>query len=249
MSTSPPEFPHSSDNPTPLDYLREHLTSIPAIPNHSRAILLTTGSLCPVHIGHLKMFDIAAKFLRESHKIDVIIGYLSPSSDLYVSGKLLDDSIPFSDRYQMGVLACCDHNNEPETVHLECDPWEGMEPTFVSFPKVRDRFQKMIDTEFPNTKLLTFYLCGSDHFLNCQLHRWNRCVVISRAKSRVRYVSNREKMIYVCNVPENEDEFGEISSTEVRRRIGNGESLDGIVYPSVIRYLQEIEYTPSNDEE
>lgn len=60
--------------------LRVKLES-PPTKGRKRAILVSTGSMCPIHKGHLTMFDIAARFLKEEFEIDPLVGYISPSCD------------------------------------------------------------------------------------------------------------------------------------------------------------------------
>jgi hypothetical protein len=94
----------------PFDLLRQRVQSIPAVQGRRRAVLICTGSLCPVHVIHLRVFDAAAKFLSECHAIDALVGFLSPSWDDCVNAKLRGDSIPFVHRFHMCTLACAEHN-------------------------------------------------------------------------------------------------------------------------------------------
>ena len=94
----------------------------PPIFGRKRAVLVSTGSYCPVHKGHLQNFDIAAKFLSEKCNIDPLVGYISPSCDLYVSNKLGDENIFYEHRYEMVILACFEHNSLPNYIKVFPDP-------------------------------------------------------------------------------------------------------------------------------
>ena len=89
-----------------LHEIQEKLRKLSQVPGRKQAVIISTGSYCPVHIGHLQNFDIAAKYLSEKHNIDTLAGYISPSCDSYVSQKFGSDSILFLHRYEMVKLAC-----------------------------------------------------------------------------------------------------------------------------------------------
>jgi nicotinic acid mononucleotide adenylyltransferase len=246
-SQSPPEQrPLEDTNPTPLAYLRQKVSETAPVPGRTRAVLLCTGSLNPVHVTHLRVFDIAAKFLKDQCAIDCLVGFLSPSCDLYVQGKLGADAIPFRDRHRMCVLSCEAHNADPGLLHVECDSWEGLQKDFFNFPTVRERMATLINEQFPDSGIVVLYVCGSDHFLGCGLHRWYNCVAIGRPSHPMNAESDPARGIYLFEVSDEgyADLFGTASSTEVRRRIANKEPLDGIVYPSVAKYLAKINYQP-----
>jgi nicotinic acid mononucleotide adenylyltransferase len=68
------------------------------------------------------------------------------------------------------------------------------------------------------------------------LENWSDCVAIARPPYRIESKSCPEKGIYVCQ--DDGEQVSDVSSTEIRRRIERGESLEGLVYPSVERYLK-----------
>jgi nicotinic acid mononucleotide adenylyltransferase len=238
--------PPDEKNPTPLAYLRKKVLETPSVPGRTRAVLLCTGSLNPVHVTHLKVFDIAAKLLKEQYSVDCLVGFLSPSSDLYVQDKLGVNALSFRDRHHMCVLSCQEHNADPNLLHVECDSWEGLQPDFYDFPTVRERMRSFIDEQFPNSGIVVLYVCGSDHFVRCRLYGWFDCVAIGRPSHPMTTESDPARGLYLFQVSDEgyADLFGTASSTEVRRRIANKEPLDGIVYPSVAKYLAKIRYAP-----
>ena len=224
-----------------MDYteLRKKLNK-PATLGRKRAVLVSTGSFNPVHKGHLQNIDLASKFLSEKCNIDVLVAYISPSSDIYVSHKLGDELIPFDHRYEMVKLACDAHNSQEDAVPIIIDKWEGTQPFFVPFPVVRQRFQDEIEKDFPDENLLVLYVAGADQFNKCRLYRSKYYVGISRIGYEIRGNTIVERNIYVCNDKEYEKHYSDISSTAIRDARSNRESIENLTYQSVIDYLQNV---------
>ena len=211
----------------------------PATKGRKRAVLLSTGSLCPIHKGHLTNFDVAAKFLSEKCNIDPLVAYISPSCDLYVGYKLGSDSIPFKHRYEMTKLACNEHNQNSDIINVYPDSWEGLQPDFVDFPSVREHFVDELNKLFPNEDLIVLYVTGADHFNKCGLYNSKGYVAISRIGYKIRGKTRPERDIYVCNDDEYGKYFSDVSSTAIRDAMRQGSSIDGLTYDSVVKYLKE----------
>jgi hypothetical protein len=145
-------------DPTPFDALAEKLQKTPPVSNRRCAIHFTSGSYCPVHPNHLKLFDIAARFLSEQCQIDVFVGYLIPSPDRVVVRKIGGDAISFVHRFQMLSLACKEHNTEPNTLHLIAKALESLQRSFVKAPDLRYYFEQFLKEIFPEEKLEVFCL-------------------------------------------------------------------------------------------
>jgi nicotinic acid mononucleotide adenylyltransferase len=190
---------------------------------------------------HLQVFDTAAKFLRENFSLDCLAGFLSPSADVYVRHKLGPLGISFEHRREMCDLSCRAHTASPDAIPVYCDAWEGSQDGFVDFPRVRSRLAGLIEETFPTSGLIVLYLCGADHFVRCRLANWTNCVAIARPPYAVKTESNPERGIYVCKLSQEgyAKLFENVSSTEIRRRLTNQESLTGLVYPDVERYLRD----------
>ena len=161
------------------------------------AILLTTGSLNPIHTGHIDMMNFAKTELESMGKYRVIGGFMSPSHDGYVSSKA--SYIRSDDRIKMIKLAVKD------STWIECDEWECNQDHFVDYPQVCQEFTRKINSgEFLEkigkyinskmdgnelkrnendlsidvdemrsaiSKMSIFYVCGRDHCDKCGL--WN----------------------------------------------------------------------------
>lgn len=224
-----------------FSYIQQKLQSEPTN-DRLKVILFATGSYCPVHKGHLHVFDVAAKYLIENHNIDVLAGYISPSCDDYVFSKLGEDAIPFTHRYEMVRRACIEHNNQENSIPVFLSSWEGLSPSFVDFPSVRKRFQKTINKIFPDKNIQVFYIAGADLFVRCCLKYWKKCIAIERPGSYTlsSFHSDLSKHIYICNDPNYSDYYTDASSTQMRTLHQNGESLQNITYQSVIDYLRDV---------
>lgn len=122
--------------------LKRLLPEHPPIEGRSRAVLICTGSFCPMHKGHLKLLDTAAKFLSNVHQIDSVL-ILSPSIDGFVRYRFKDEMIGYEDRYEMLKLGGNEHNmsiTDDEGLFIIPDSWEGTRKRFYDYPEVLKHF-------------------------------------------------------------------------------------------------------------
>ena len=84
---------------TDVTILRDNLAR--AKPNRENVVLIKTGSLNPIHRGHISNMIKTKKYLEEVHGFNVIGGYISPTHDHYVRGKLAHQCILGVDRIVM----------------------------------------------------------------------------------------------------------------------------------------------------
>lgn len=68
---------------------------------------------------HLEVLECAIDHLEKTGKYNVLAGYLSPSHDIYVSGKLGNNAISSSHRVKMVEILC--QNSEKISV----SSWEA----------------------------------------------------------------------------------------------------------------------------
>jgi len=185
---------------------------------------------------HVDVFQVAKKYLTEEHGFNVICGLISPSHDEYVSRKLPESYIPAIDRIKMCELAI---QSDPEFSWLAVDEWESTQQYFKSLYSVSHHLDKAIREEFPNQsadKLGVMFLCGADLILRCGMMTSLGSIPIV-AVGRPGYSqivrghlasSGKEKDIYF--VPQDTED---VSSTKIRQRIANGESVHDLTYSSV----------------
>jgi len=205
----------------------------PAAAGKELAVLLSTGSLDPVHRQHLRIFDIAARALRTQYNIEPVLALLSPSCDAYVVSKLGPEAIPFVHRLRMCELACAEHRGE---VPVAVDPWEGLQPSFVDFPEVHERMTWVLKTRLPAAKLHCLYVCGIDHFERCGLAFYHDVVAVARPPYSTSARSVPDRRIFIV---ERDTDAAGVSSTEIRKRIAANEPVADLTFDSVAAYLRD----------
>jgi hypothetical protein len=197
------------------------------------AVLLTTGAMNPVHLGHVDMFARARRCLEQEHGYCVLAGYISPSHEDYVRPKCAH----FKQRYLgADVRLECVRRAVQASDWLACGAWEAAPAhgSWPDYPVVVKALQSYLggqpDLRLGGHKCTVFYVCGLDHFQKCQLAAGLRpcsslpgtscvepkagVVAIPRAgKSAAR--SNLEKL--VVGVTELNPELSDLSSTAVRK--------------------------------
>jgi len=165
-------------------------------------VLLTTGSYNPIHLAHVKMLEIAKKTL-ESHqqedgqRIWISAGFLSPSHDEYVTGKLGRNAIPFKDRANMIDIAT-EHSD-----FLACDRWEGSQSHFIDFPSIARALVIRLNSPTATSLLKEILLRDSEQAQtkqNSTLSTSSSSVSPSPAhlKNLIEQLSIRVRVYYVC---------------------------------------------------
>ncbi|CAG8704424.1 18729_t:CDS:1 [Acaulospora morrowiae] len=154
---------------TPIEKLLTNLSIVSSSSKITPVVLITTGSMNPIHIQHVEMFKIAKERLEMAlpdHK--VVAGYISPSQDLYVQNKLYEETITAEHRIEMVRLATQDSS------WIDVDTWESKFPTihFIDYFQVVRRLSEFLNDHeqikrsLPDkTKIKVMYLCGSDHVI------------------------------------------------------------------------------------
>lgn len=176
-------FEDTADVPAPLDDLdtlctpttriTENLAAAPPRP----AVLVCTGSFCPVHAGHLAMME-AARRAAEAAGFSVVGGYLSPGHDEYITLKLGAEALSASRR-----LALCGAAVS-ESDWLMVDPWEALHrDVAVNFTDVIARLTAYLHHHL-RPDLAVFYVCGGDNArFALSFATRGRCIVVGRPGS------------------------------------------------------------------
>jgi len=190
-------------------------------------VLLTTGSLSPIHKGHVKNMELAKKRLESvrGRKIKVLCGYISPSHDSWLRGKQYG-FFPVANRIAMVKLA----TENSDWIH--CDSYEGTVEKVMDFPEVINRLRGFLKQYQNDTHrdIDVYYICGADHAEKCRLWGRPNYVVIGRANT---WVPENRKCLYIENNEKN------ISSTEIRNAIIQGKlrEVRDLLHPKVFDYL------------
>jgi hypothetical protein len=128
---------------TPLAKVRGHLDACPD--DRQPVVLLTTGSLCPVHLMHVRVLEEAREHVAAAWTSVCVVGaFLSPSHDSYVGSKMRSSGntafhFSFEERAAMCDLATADSS------FVAVDRWEGLQRDFVDFPDVYRIMQTWFD--------------------------------------------------------------------------------------------------------
>ena len=216
-------------------------------------VLVTTGSLNPIHRGHISMLERAATALEgrkcaENTVMSVVGAFISPSHDLYLAGKF--------DGKRFGSGRTRDNDSDfflPADLRLElCEAsvqyhplievgrWETSQPRFRDFPSVATDLSNALQEEFGQTDIalaeqsvgatlilppLVVYVCGSDVFNRCRLHRGlgqglGVCYVSRGEAENVRGAEDDvEELVFQVL---DDDETATFSSTDIRREMVGG---------------------------
>ncbi|MES2824101.1 MAG: hypothetical protein V4732_10905 [Pseudomonadota bacterium] len=159
-------------------------------------VLLTTGSFCPIHDGHIEIMD-KAKHTLENQGWNVLGGYLSPGHDEYVSGKCKESFIPITHRILYIQKAIAD------IPWLSIDPWEGVfNQVAINFTDVITRLKAYLALHL-RQNIPVFYICGSDNArfaASFEIH--GHCVVVNRPGyesefTRYKSLSN-ERILFIA---------------------------------------------------
>ena len=220
----------SSTEPWPVDKIASNLASAP---RGRRCVLLSTGALNPVHLGHIAMFDRARDALESQHGFEVVGGFLSPSHDTYLSGKYGDPTkfIPAAKRLQMCAAATKDHP------HLAVASWESSTSgRWPDFPEVTATLEGVLQERFPDEDLHVIYLCGQDHFRYAARAGLPGVAVVSRAGHSES--SDAARKVYAVRT-DSDDPFGQMSSTRVREALATDDraTLRSCLHPDVLALL------------
>lgn len=140
------------------------------------AVLLTTGAMNPVHLGHVDMFARARRCLERDHGFSVLAGYISPSHEGYVRPKCEH----FKQTYlESDKRLECVRRAVQGSDWLECAAWEAAPARghWPDFPVVIKALQSHLsgpdggerELSLGGQKCTVFYVCGLDHFKKCNL--------------------------------------------------------------------------------
>lgn len=193
-------------------------------------ILISTGSLNPVHEGHVRAFDSAKRTLESEYGFTVAGGFISPSDSSWCTYK---EYGCFRNEFRLELVRLA----VADIPWLFADPWECSQSSAYDFPDVCRDLIKKVDERFGHGKVQIIYLCGADHASKCGLWRGGKsygvCVV---ARPGYPYESKRAgDDVFVCNI----NEFN-ASSTEIRAAIDccDLESVRHKVHPNVFAELE-----------
>lgn len=187
-----------------------------------RRVLLVTGALSPVHLGHVALLDRAAAAV-EARGLDVVGGLLSPSHDGYVLPKLHGDpfALPAARRVELARLALSDHP------WASVATWESeVEDGWPDFPEVAAALEAALADRWGPNAPGVVYVCGSDHYAHARLRGLSEVCVVARAEGLRRPVlPNPSGQLHVASVPSS-DPLAGLSSSAIRAAAARGDAAE-----------------------
>lgn len=214
----------------PTEKMNEMLKSVNDDAN--LCVLLTTGSLNPIHKAHLHGFECAREHLKQKGYA-VVGGFLSPSDKGWSSRKKFG-GIENEHKLKMAELAVEDSD------WIACDGWEigtGM----INFTEVYKDLKAQLRGDFPEKKIDIFYLCGEDHARNTGCWDYLPTCVIKRdyeGKSNDFLEFAESESLHKVSVDDHPDKL-DYSSTKIREALSknNLEKVKMMMHPKVFEYL------------
>jgi len=173
-------------------------------------VLFTTGSMNPVHSGHTRMLQLAARHFAGRNQ-EVLGCLLSPSDAGWSMGK------PFGYLSNECKLELC---KLVETDQIGVDNWEISQDTLMDFPDVRDYLMQCV-ADYP--MISVYYVCGADHAAKCGLYQVSWCVIVG--------TSNLERPVECKAICLDSSECHDGSSTAIREAIVQNNN------PALVRHM------------
>ncbi|KYQ89789.1 hypothetical protein DLAC_11788 [Tieghemostelium lacteum] len=229
----------------PVDKLKEPTKDTTKQP----VVLLACGSFNPITYMHLRMMEIARDYLihpNKNNKYEVIGGYLSPVGDAYKKKTLININY----RKEMTSLALKDSN------WLMMDLWESSSKDFIPTRQVLDHIRKEISNHFNRDDIKVKLVCGADllgsfnipdlwdpndmKLITSNDHYGMLCLERSGSNldeiiSKNQILTDNRKDIHFIPI----SILNDISSTKLREKVFNGESIKYLTNNDVIDYINQ----------
>lgn len=181
------------------------------------------GSFNPPHLMHLQI----GLSLLEKKYVDKII-YVPTGSKYKYKNNLVSDE----HRYKMLELMI------KNDVRFEVSDYELKDYVVYTYDTL-EYFKKM----YPNDEI--YFVCGADNLSyvdewknGLYLLRNYKFLVIKRYTDSIDKILDRYKK-YSDNIIVTDMRMNALSSTEIREKIRNGESVEGLLDDNIIRYINE----------
>ena len=185
------------------------------------------GTFDPIHLGHLKAAEVARKEL-DLQKVIFVTAYCPPH-------KSADEISPAEDRFAMVELAVQDNPHfESSRIEMEqsCPCYAG---------DTIEAFQKKYGSEYK-----IYFITGLDALLT--IINWDKaktypglCYFIAAARPgyKKELIEERIPDVYLPYITILEEPSLSISSTKIRIRVGNNQSIDQLVPIAVREYIHQ----------
>jgi len=240
----------------PISKLLPHLQNLNS---KQPVVLLTQGSMNPIHKQHVNILEVAKKEVEiQSPDSKVIGGFIATTSDDWVKGKLGEEAATLEQRTEMIKLAVKDSN------WIDIDEW-GSKPTKGIALKTTEHLSTYLNNNPEILKysqnIKVFYVCGEDlveRDLKRGVKRFKQlvdkgfgAVIVGRnnnpdwkqkATSSLDTIfgsSSWKDSVYLVDGNDNE----ETSSTKVREKSKSQAESDlaKLLHPEVLEYIESNE--------
>ncbi len=158
----------------PLGVVFDNLSR--STPEAPLAVLVTTGSFCPLHVGHINMMQMARQAAENAGKT-VLAGFIVPDHDSYVSQKCGSNALSAAQRIHLAEEAVRDID------WLIVDHWTALySPTDVNFTTIIDRIAAQLAHHLKIARSVeVIYVCGGDNAcFALSFVKRGACIVVSR---------------------------------------------------------------------
>ena len=249
-----------TDDLTPKHILKanllEYLKNVNSKEEQNMPIVLyTCGSLCPIHVQHVALQEMAKDYLESSsYNLTVVGGYLATSNDLYVKQKYeasnrLESFLDWKTRASLIKLALKDHP------FIAFDEWDGEhQPFFQEYYMAQKHLQGHLDLwcseqSLPRVKVVAVH--GSDLVNKCSLAEWFPreglgCVCIERPSAKAPE-TNPGNCFFSIPLPPNAPlHHSFVSSTRVQQLLKGAAKKKGelnveeMIHPAVLKELKRL---------
>lgn len=217
------------DTPWPLERVAARHAARP------QCVLLLTGALNPVHLGHVGTLERVAEALELEHGIEVVGGFLSPSADAYLRLKTRRRGgfLGGARRLELCRLALAEHP------WLEVGSWECVgdhRGGWPDFPDVVASLEATLVDRFGPEAPRVLYVCGSDHFEVARHAGLSGVCPVGRGGVEV--PCDPAAGVYGVSVAA-DDPFADLSSSGVRDALARRDlaALRAALHPAVLRSL------------
>lgn len=208
------------------DKLEKHLRNLEK--NQKGIVLILGGSFNPVHKMHIKTFEVVKNYLEKTqNKVQVLGGFLIPSSDDYTHGKLKNEAYSLNHRNQMIEL------------ELNNSDWIEIFPHgYSSAKKASMEIQSYLRDKFKLENIETRQICGADFAVKYKIwERYNPYIILSRGKDtelvEKKLTKNSKQTLIKTN------ELHDISSSLIRNLLKENKNIsEDIISKEVFSYLK-----------
>ena len=195
------------------------------------------GSFDPIHLGHVEIAQMAIKEIP----LDILV-VMPAGKAPHKNGAFFSDEL----RLKMTKAAMADLNDD----RIVVSDWEMKQAQVNGKTSFTVDTMRYLKKKYPGAEL--YLILGTDMFNT--LSTWKdpeiiaanmKLVLVNRRGEKLykprRKKDNEREIIYSPDVVISAEPL-EVSSTEIRRRLASGESVDGLVPDSVLRVLKNASF-------